>query len=176
MPTVEEVIASFENAYPGLIRMGLRTYSVTAQQTPEVMEGDTLEARVTALHAHSDECPPNATLHVSVPLIFDHRMAPQVFGRCAVDYSVRFWSFEEDEADLVPQEFARGNDENLHWDEEFAPSNYEALVDRCPEKIRAKLNQPNMTRSEMLDALAFGDFDAHRRECERLKAARVSAQ
>lgn len=174
MPTVEEVIASFEIAYPELIRMGLKTYSVTSRQTPDVIQSDTLEARVTELHARGDECPTDGVLHVSVPLIFDHRKAPKVFGKYEVSCMTRFWSFDEDEADLVPEEFARGNYENLHWDEEFAPSNFEALVDRCPELIRTKLNLPDMTRAEMLDALAFGNFEAHRRECTRLKAARVS--
>ena len=35
-------------------------------------------------------------------------------------------------------------------------------MDRCSEDIKKQFGNPNMSRSEMLDALAFGSFEDHK--------------
>ena len=39
------------------------------------------------------------------------------------------------------------------------------FVDENSDLIKTKLGNPNMTRKEMLDALAFGDFERHKKNC-----------
>jgi hypothetical protein len=41
-------------------------------------------------------------------------------------------------------------------------------VDRCSDEIRKQFNNPDMSRSEMLDALAFGNFEEHKKKSIQL--------
>ena len=37
-------------------------------------------------------------------------------------------------------------------------------MDRCSEYIKKQFGNPNMSRTEMLDALAFGSFEDHKQK------------
>lgn len=46
----------------------------------------------------------------------------------------------------------------------YAAAKYEAFVDRCAPDLRRILKDPSLTREQMLDQLAFGDFAALQRQ------------
>ncbi|MFM8431949.1 MAG: hypothetical protein ACKOA1_04050, partial [Bacteroidota bacterium] len=50
----------------------------------------------------------------------------------------------------------------------WAPERFEMFVDRCCDDTRKKLGDPQMTRDDMLSALAFGDFNAHKQKTDDL--------
>ncbi|MBA3665764.1 MAG: hypothetical protein H0W61_16400, partial [Bacteroidetes bacterium] len=50
----------------------------------------------------------------------------------------------------------------------WAPLKFEKYVDRCSEDIRKQFGNPDMTRQEMLDALAFGSFEEHKKKSLQL--------
>ena len=50
----------------------------------------------------------------------------------------------------------------------WAPVKFEKYVDRCSEEIRKQFGNPNMTKKEMLDALAFGNFEEHKKKSLQL--------
>ncbi len=50
----------------------------------------------------------------------------------------------------------------------WAPQHFEKFVDRCSTEIRKSFNSPEMTREDMLDALAFGNFEEHKKKCIQL--------
>ena len=52
----------------------------------------------------------------------------------------------------------------------WAPERFEIFVDRCATEIKKQLGNTSMTRDEMLSALCFGDFTAHKEKTETLIA------
>ena len=92
---------------------------------------------------------------IAKPFVFDNRKLPKVYDGLEIKAKI--------EGDL-PQEFKVDARMEYIW----APQRFESFVDRCGDEIRKKLKNPNMTRSEMLDALAFGNFDAHKKKCNEL--------
>jgi hypothetical protein len=50
----------------------------------------------------------------------------------------------------------------------WAPERFEHFVDRCATEIKKQLGNANMTREEMLSALCFGDYEAHKTKTEQL--------
>jgi hypothetical protein len=68
---------------------------------------------------------------------------------------------DDEEEDFIPLE--------IHW----APEKFIAFVDSCSNEIREILENPNMTKEEMLDALAFGDFEKHKMQCEMWRIKRL---
>jgi hypothetical protein len=70
-----------------------------------------------------------------------------------------------DHPDYFPPEFDVDTDDAvtpLHV--QWAPAKFEAFVDRCAPDIRRILKDPSLSREQMLDLLAFGDFAALQRQ------------
>lgn len=92
---------------------------------------------------------------VAKPFIFDNRKLPKVYDGLEIKSKI--------EGDL-PTEFKVDVKKEYIW----APQRFEKFVDRCAEDIRKKFKNPEMSRKEMLDALAFGNFDEHKKKCATL--------
>ncbi|MFN5183755.1 MAG: hypothetical protein ACK5D5_12110 [Bacteroidota bacterium] len=93
---------------------------------------------------------------ISKPFLFDNRSLPKVYEGLEIKAKI--------EGDL-PEEFKpKAGQKEYTW----APKKFEKFVDRCSTEIRKKLNNPEMSRSEMLDALAFGNFEEHKKKSLQL--------
>src|SRR4051812_23230305 len=76
---------------------------------------------------------------ISKPFIFDNRSLPKVYEGLAIKSKI--------EGEL-PEEFKpKADNKDYTW----APKKFETFVDRCSVEIRKKFNNPDMSRSEMLD-------------------------
>ncbi|MCX8080153.1 MAG: hypothetical protein N3F09_02835 [Bacteroidia bacterium] len=95
---------------------------------------------------------------VSKPFIFDNRELPKVFEGLEVKSKIQ--------GDL-PEEFRIKPDRR---DKEYiwSPDRFERFVNRCENELRKKFGNPNMTKKDLLDALAFGNFDEHKKKCAQL--------
>jgi hypothetical protein len=94
---------------------------------------------------------------ISKPFLFDNRTLPKSYEGLEIKSKI--------EGEL-PEEFKPSPNKEYVW----APYKFEKFVDRCSDQIRKKFNNPEMTREEMLDALAFGSFKEHKEKCNRLVA------
>lgn len=94
---------------------------------------------------------------VTTPFLFDNRLIPEEFMGLTVRCGV---------SDL-PEEFSRIA---KYGDYIWAYQRFEEYVDNHGDHIRNKLGKPEMTREEMLDALCFGDFKAHKERCMKWKS------
>lgn len=92
---------------------------------------------------------------ISKPFVFDNRKLPKVYDGLEVKSKI--------EGEL-PVEFKVDVKKEYIW----APQRFEKYVDRCAEEIRKKFKKPDMTRNEMLDALAFGSFEEHKKKATQL--------
>ena len=91
---------------------------------------------------------------VSKPFIFDNRQLPKTYEGLDIKCKIE---------GTLPKEFAIKKDapkKEYVW----APAKFEKYVDRCSDEIHKQFNNPNMSRQEMLDALAFGNFEEHKRK------------
>jgi hypothetical protein len=91
-------------------------------------------------------------ISVSTPLIFDHRKLPKKF----MGLDVRNGCSE------LPKEFENIDNKTQYI---WAYQRFELCVDNNLELIRDKLESPNMSREEALDAICFGDFLKHKEHC-----------
>ena len=93
-------------------------------------------------------------ISVSTPFIFDRSKLPQSF----MGLDLRDDTAENE----MPSEF-----QNIDGDKEYiwAYQRFENFVDNHGDLIRKKLDNPKMTKQEMLDALCFGDFNKHKAMC-----------
>lgn len=96
-------------------------------------------------------------IDISHPFIFDHRRLPKKFEGVDIRSSVH---------GELPQEFQidHSNKGEYLW----APERFEKFVDRSLEELRIAFNKTELTREEALDALCFGDFEAHKLKINRL--------
>ena len=100
-------------------------------------------------------------IDVSRPLIFDNRLLPKSFEGLDVKMIIH--------GDL-PTEF-KIDRTNPDWQKKeyiWAPERFEHFVDRCSTEIKKQLGNLNMTREEMLSALCFGDYVAHKEKTDQL--------
>ncbi len=100
-------------------------------------------------------------IDVSRPLVFDNRLLPKSFEGLEVKAIIH--------GDL-PTEF-KIDRTNPDWQKKeyiWAPERFEIFVDRCSTEIKKQLGNLNMTRDEMLSALCFGDYEAHKKKTELL--------
>jgi hypothetical protein len=91
---------------------------------------------------------------VSKPFMFDNRQLPKTYEGLEIKAKIE---------GLLPKEFEIKKDvskKEYLW----APLNFEKYVDRCGEDIKKQFGNPDMTRKEMLDALAFGSFEEHKKK------------
>lgn len=102
-------------------------------------------------------------IKVSRPLVFDNRVLPKRFEGLDIKYNIQL------RADM-PMEFCvdRKNPDWHKYQYIWAPERFEKFVDRCADDIKKALGNQEMSRQEMLDALAFGDFEEHRRKSFQL--------
>ncbi|MCB0736569.1 MAG: hypothetical protein KDC92_03580 [Bacteroidetes bacterium] len=99
-------------------------------------------------------------INVSKPFIFDNRELPKKFEGIVVKKRIS--------GDL-PDEFTHDTDKFI-----WSPDRYEKFVDRCGDLIKEQLGNPDLTRTEMLDAVCFGDFNEHKVKCDQwVKEGRI---
>jgi hypothetical protein len=95
---------------------------------------------------------------ISKPFLFDNRQLPKIYEGLEIKSKI--------EGNL-PDEFKvdkTGVKKEYLW----APNKFEKYVDRCSDEIRKQFGNPNMSRKEMLDALAFGNFEEHKKKSAQL--------
>ena len=93
-------------------------------------------------------------ISISTPFIFDRTKLPNKF----LGLDLRDGTAEN----KMPTEFQNiDNDKEYIW----AYQRFEDYVDNYTDLIRKTLDNPKMTREEMLNALCFGDFDKHKEMC-----------
>ncbi len=90
---------------------------------------------------------------ISKPFLFDNRQLPKTYEGLDIKSKIEGG---------LPQEFAPKSAEVKEY--LWAPLKFEKYVDRCSEDIKKQFNNPNMSRTEMLDALAFGNFEEHKKK------------
>jgi hypothetical protein len=100
-------------------------------------------------------------ISISKPFLFDNRKLPKRFE--GLDIKSRIQG-ELPLEFLINRELPDWHKTEFVW----APERFESYVDRCAEDICKKLDDPKMTRAEMLDALCFGNFEEHKAKCEVL--------
>ena len=88
---------------------------------------------------------------ISKPFLFDNRQLPKTYEGLDIKSKIEGG---------LPEEF-KIEKEALVKEYLWAPNKFEKFVDRCSEDIKKQFGNPNMSRSEMLDALAFGNFEEH---------------
>ena len=91
-------------------------------------------------------------INISKPFLFDNRLLPKTYEGLDIKSKIEGG---------LPEEF-KIDKEAVIKDYLWAPSKFEKYVDRCSEDIKKQFGNPNMSRSEMLDALAFGSFEDHK--------------
>ena len=98
---------------------------------------------------------------IGTPFIFDKRIIPLEFN----GYSVTRTSCA-----LPPKRYFP-KDKSLNVEEKYSPENLINFVDNHLELISWKLNIPELTNEDALDALT-GGFELHVKKCESLKKNR----
>jgi hypothetical protein len=100
-------------------------------------------------------------IQVTRPFMFDSRLIPKSFEGMAVKSKIE---------GVLPEEFIIDRNVEDWQKREYAwsPERFEMFVDRCSSEIKEKLNNPAMSRDEMLSALCFGNFEAHKMKCDQL--------
>ena len=91
---------------------------------------------------------------ISKPFLFDNRQLPKTYEGLDIKSKIEGG---------LPEEFTpskNATEKEYLW----APLKFEKYVDRCGEEIKKQFNNPNMSRIEMLDAIAFGNFEEHKRK------------
>ncbi len=91
---------------------------------------------------------------ISKPFIFDNRQLPKTYEGLDIKAKIEGG---------LPKEFLVKKDA-VKKEYVWAPIKFEKYVDRCTEEIRKQFGNPLMSRQEMLDALAFGNFEEHKRK------------
>jgi len=96
---------------------------------------------------------------ISKPFIFDNRQLPKSYEGLDIKAKIEGG---------LPKEFSLVQKESAKKEYLWAPIKFEKYVDRCSEEIREQFGNPKMTRKEMLDALAFGNFEEHKKKSLQL--------
>ena len=93
-------------------------------------------------------------ISIQTPFIFDRTKLPNQF----MGFDIR----DETPENELPIEFQIPNDDNEYI---WAYQRFEKYVDAHHDLIRNTLNNPSLTRIQMLDALCFGNFEEHKSMC-----------
>src|ERR1039457_4906874 len=102
-------------------------------------------------------------IKISRPLIFDNRLIPKRFEGLDVKTNIKL------SADM-PVEFDVDRSQP-DWHKKqyiWAPERFEKYVARCEKEIKVQLNEPQITKMEILDALCFGNFEEHKQKSIQL--------
>ncbi len=102
-------------------------------------------------------------IKVSRPLVFDNRLIPKRFEGLDVKASIKI------SADM-PKEFTLDRTKpdwhKIHYI--WAPERFLKFVERCEAELKMELESPLMTKTELLDALCFGNFEEHKLKSQQL--------
>ncbi|OFY85497.1 MAG: hypothetical protein A3F72_09985 [Bacteroidetes bacterium RIFCSPLOWO2_12_FULL_35_15] len=96
-------------------------------------------------------------IKISRPLVFDNRLLPKRFEGLDVKTNIKL-------STEMPKEFNVDRTQP-DWHKKqyiWAPERFVKYVERCEKEIKAQLNNPQMTKPEILDALCFGNFEEHK--------------
>jgi len=106
------------------------------------------------VHGAGDLSYDDHVIFISTPFLFDRTKLPDKF----MGLDLRDGTAE----DVMPIEF-----QNIDQEKEYiwAYQRFENYVDTYADLIRKTLDNPKMTREEMLDALCFGNFNEHKEMC-----------
>ena len=95
---------------------------------------------------------------ISKPFLFDNRQLPKSYEGLDIKSKIEGG---------LPEEF-KFDKETIKKEYLWAPAKFAKYVDRCSDEIRKQFGNPAMTRNEMLDALAFGNFEEHKKKSLQL--------
>ena len=100
-------------------------------------------------------------INISRPLIFDTRQIPKSYEGLEIKAIIS--------GDL-PMEFNVDRTKPDWHKKEYiwAPERFEKYVDRCEDEIKKQLGDPKMSREDVLSALCFGDFEAHKKKTQEM--------
>lgn len=140
-PKMFEILRSFETKYGYLKKKGL-----------------TIEGL-----AMVDVKKKKHVIKVTRPLVFDNRLIPKRFEGLDVKTSIKINT-------NMPAEFAvdrtKPDWHKIHYI--WAPERFMKYVERCENEIKTQLENPGMTKAELLDALCFGNFEEHKQKSLQL--------
>lgn len=102
-------------------------------------------------------------IKISRPLVFDNRLIPKRFEGLDVKTNIKL-------STEMPQEFLVDRSQPDWHKKEYiwAPERFEKYVNRCESEIKELLDCPESSKTEILDALCFGDFELHKEKSSRL--------
>jgi hypothetical protein len=153
-----ELITEFEKDFSHLKRFGMRIDGTGHRWSPE------LEEDLPFINDWDEVDPEAVTITVFHPFIFDSRQLPEKYK----GVEIRKGHYSNDGMVPIahpmyfPLEFDYCGDMHELWD----PQRYFTFVDRCENDIREILENPGLTKKEMLDLLTGGDFQKHIEQCE----------
>ncbi len=111
----------------------------------------------------------NDDVHISclIPFIFDHRQLPASFEGVRVICGII--------DNTIPAIFSDGINERepVFFDQYWNPDKFVRFVEGNIDKIKEGLKRPSVTRKEALDAICFGDYNAHVEKCEEILIKRI---
>ena len=102
-------------------------------------------------------------IEISRPIIFDSRAIPDRYEGLKIKRRIH---------GSLPEEFQIDRDA-VDWHKKeyvWAPERFEKYVSRESDKIRKTLGDPEMSKEDMLDAICFGNFQAHKEKVFKLVA------
>ena len=102
-------------------------------------------------------------IEISRPIIFDSRAIPDRYEGLKIKRRIH---------GSLPEEFQIDRD-SVDWHKReyvWAPERFEKFVNRESETIRKTLGDPEMSKEDMLNAICFGNFQAHKEKVEKLIA------
>ncbi len=126
-----------------------------------------------------DPVPGNDVIDVMHTFIFDSRKIPETYKGFRVS-NQRTTCDDQQESifrpNYLPEEFVIGDDEVIYVEDAEAPMRYTTFVDRCEDDLRKAFGDPSMTRMDLLDALAWGNFQRHCDLYRRIKHDRKTGK
>lgn len=89
------------------------------------------------------------------PFIFDCRLLPKKYEGLEIKVRIK---------GNLPEEFKPKKPQ----DYPFMPENFEKYVEKNLQTLRDHFQKPEMTKAELLDALAFGNFEEHKKNVQNI--------
>ncbi|MCX7728679.1 MAG: hypothetical protein N2203_04330 [Bacteroidia bacterium] len=89
------------------------------------------------------------------PFLFDCRLLPKKYD--GIEIKIRIQGH-------LPEEFKV----KKAGEYPFMPENFERYVEKNMDALRKHFEKPEMTKLEMLDALAFGNFEEHKKNTQNI--------
>lgn len=158
---METILARFKAKYGILEKYGMRIEGLNLITDANEINGKIFNEGKSVDNINELTEGKNYELTVFHPFIFDNRILPKEFE------GVKIKNVEEGER---PKEFdVDENEKFIPLDVYHSPEKYIKFVDRCFDDIRIQLENPNMSKDEMLDALTFdGSFKEHIKWCKEI--------